>query len=97
VFLRLDAELSRSKRTAEPLAVVVADLDGFKRVDDVLDHLESNRVLRYIAFPSDGQDAEDLLAVADHRMYAVKRERRSPGGTLAGAEASAQLLADARY
>jgi GGDEF domain-containing protein len=79
VFLRLDAELSRSKRIAEPLAVVVADLDGFKRVDDVLGHLESNRVLRYAAFPSDGQDAEELLAVADRRMYAVKRERRAPG------------------
>jgi len=162
LFLRLDSELSRSKRTGEPLAVVVGDLDGFKRVNDAFGHMEGNRVLQYFAqrlrevcrehdivarmggdefvlvfpglgpeaaankmssvcrtvsedacrafptadivlsagyaaFPSDGQDAEELLAVADRRMYAAKRDRRSPAGVLAEVQTPAQLIAQARY
>ncbi|HTQ55538.1 MAG TPA: HD domain-containing phosphohydrolase [Bryobacteraceae bacterium] len=49
LFLRLDGELSRSKRTLEPLAVLVCDVDGFKQINDRYGHLEGNKVLRYVA------------------------------------------------
>jgi diguanylate cyclase (GGDEF)-like protein len=146
LFLHLDQELARSKRTGVPLAVFVLDLDGFKQVNDRFGHLLGNRVLQrtgevlrgacreydYVArmggdefvmvfpgltseglharcsqlcesvsamgrrisgedllslsigeavFPRDGTDAEQLLAVADKRMYQVKQlhsERSRP-------------------
>jgi diguanylate cyclase (GGDEF)-like protein/putative nucleotidyltransferase with HDIG domain len=49
LFLRLDSELSRCRRSGEPLCVVVCDLDGFKQVNDHLGHLEGNRVLKLVA------------------------------------------------
>lgn len=49
LFLRLDGELSRAKRTLEPLTVLVCDVDGFKQVNDRFGHLEGNKVLRYVA------------------------------------------------
>ena len=138
LFLRLDSELARCKRTGEPLTVLVCDLDGFKNINDQQGHLMGNKVLRavgtalrescreydYVArmggdefvlilpasdcenmqrriaqlrdigahagceaagvrrmtmsigeafFPSDGTDAEQLLAEADRRMYQAKQ------------------------
>jgi diguanylate cyclase (GGDEF)-like protein/putative nucleotidyltransferase with HDIG domain len=49
LFLRLDEELARCRRTGGPLCVVVCDLDGFKQVNDHLGHLEGNRVLKLVA------------------------------------------------
>ena len=49
LFLRLDSELSRCKRTLEPLTVLVCDVNGFKQVNDRFGHLEGNKVLRYVA------------------------------------------------
>ncbi|HTS74836.1 MAG TPA: diguanylate cyclase, partial [Bryobacteraceae bacterium] len=49
LFLQLDAELSRSRRSQAPLAVMVLDLDGFKLVNDRFGHLEGNKVLRAVA------------------------------------------------
>jgi diguanylate cyclase (GGDEF)-like protein/putative nucleotidyltransferase with HDIG domain len=49
LFLRLDSELSRCKRSCEPLAVLVCDLDGFKQINDQYGHVEGNKVLRYVA------------------------------------------------
>jgi diguanylate cyclase (GGDEF)-like protein/putative nucleotidyltransferase with HDIG domain len=49
LFLHLDAELSRGRRTNNPLAVCVLDLDGFKMVNDRFGHLEGNRVLHEVA------------------------------------------------
>jgi diguanylate cyclase (GGDEF)-like protein/putative nucleotidyltransferase with HDIG domain len=139
LFLHLDGELARCKRSKSPLAVVVCDLDGFKEVNDHYGHLEGNRVLHALAeklkancreydyvarmggdefvlvlpgvppaivgekeelirrltsevgweifaknclsmsvgdafYPSDGTDAESLLAEADRRMYINKRK-----------------------
>ena len=49
LFLQLDAEISRAQRNAQPLAVVVLDLDELKQVNDRHGHLEGNRVLREVA------------------------------------------------
>ncbi len=49
LFLHLDSELARAKRSKTPLAVVVCDLNGFKQVNDQFGHLEGNRVLRVFA------------------------------------------------
>jgi diguanylate cyclase (GGDEF)-like protein/putative nucleotidyltransferase with HDIG domain len=141
LFLHLDQELSRSKRSGQSLAVLVCDLDGFKTINDRFGHLEGNRALKRVAqvlregcreydsvarmggdefvlvlpdcspvlvealqlrlsravadlsremyqddilgisigkahYPVDGTDAEQLLAEADRRMYAVKQTHR---------------------
>ena len=47
--MHLDSELSRCKRAASPLAVLVCDLDEFKKVNDQYGHLEGNEVLRSVA------------------------------------------------
>jgi diguanylate cyclase (GGDEF)-like protein/putative nucleotidyltransferase with HDIG domain len=49
LFLYLDRELARCKRTGSTLAVMVCDLDNFKSINDRLGHLEGNRVLRVFA------------------------------------------------
>jgi len=49
LFLHLDAELDRCKRTSSELAILVCDLDGFKQVNDRFGHLEGNRVLKLVA------------------------------------------------
>jgi diguanylate cyclase (GGDEF)-like protein/putative nucleotidyltransferase with HDIG domain len=48
LFLRLDSELARAKRTNQPLTVLVCDLDGFKQVNDRHGHLVGNKVLRNV-------------------------------------------------
>ena len=49
LFLQLDRELARCKRDNKNLTVMVADLDGFKQINDRFGHLEGNRVLRLFA------------------------------------------------
>jgi diguanylate cyclase (GGDEF)-like protein len=49
LFLHLDAEMARARRSGERLAVLVCDLDGFKQVNDRFGHLEGNRVLKLVA------------------------------------------------
>ncbi len=49
LFLQLDRELARCKRENLPLAVMVCDMNGFKKINDRFGHLEGNRVLRLFA------------------------------------------------
>jgi diguanylate cyclase (GGDEF)-like protein len=49
LFLHLDSELARARRTDQTIAVLVCDLDGFKQINDRHGHLEGNRVLRAVA------------------------------------------------
>ncbi|HEY3244985.1 MAG TPA: diguanylate cyclase, partial [Phycisphaerae bacterium] len=45
----LDTELSRARRYAQPLALLMIDLDYFKAVNDTFGHLVGNRVLTAVA------------------------------------------------
>lgn len=58
---RLDAELSRSRRTGEPVALLLLDLDGFKEVNDRDGHAAGDGLLvwtgRVLAETLRGRDA----------------------------------------
>src|SRR5712691_6389153 len=49
ICLHLEKELSRVRRTKTPLAVLLCDLNGFKKVNDTFGHLTGNKLLREIA------------------------------------------------
>jgi len=49
LFVQLDREMARCKRDDNTLTVMVADLDGFKQINDRFGHLEGNRVLQLFA------------------------------------------------
>lgn len=46
LFLYLDGELARARRTNQELTVVVCDVDNFKMINDQHGHLEGNRLLK---------------------------------------------------
>ena len=49
ICLHLEKELSRVRRAKNPLAVLLCDLNGFKKVNDTFGHLTGNKLLREIA------------------------------------------------
>ena len=46
---QLEAEVERSRRQAQDLALLLIDIDDFKRVNDTRGHLEGDRTLREVA------------------------------------------------
>ena len=49
LFLHLDGELARARRSRDSVTVLVCDLDRFKQLNDVHGHMEGNRALRAVA------------------------------------------------
>lgn len=49
ICLHLERELSRVRRTKSPLAVLLCDLNGFKKVNDNFGHLTGNKLLQEVA------------------------------------------------
>src|SRR5205823_9518491 len=49
LFLQLDREMARCKRSKQSLTLMVCDMDGFKQINDRFGHLEGNRVLKLFA------------------------------------------------
>lgn len=49
LFLHLDAELARCRRSAESLAVVACDLDGFRKIAERYGQRESDKVIQAVA------------------------------------------------
>ncbi len=49
LFVQLDGELARTRRTGTSLTVLLCDLDGFKQVNDRFGHLAGDQVLRAFA------------------------------------------------
>jgi two-component system, cell cycle response regulator len=45
----LERELTRSQREAEPVAIIMADIDHFKQINDTHGHLGGDSVLRQVA------------------------------------------------
>jgi diguanylate cyclase (GGDEF)-like protein/putative nucleotidyltransferase with HDIG domain len=49
LFIQMDSELNRCRRTGAALEILVCDLNGFKHINDRFGHLEGNRVLKEFA------------------------------------------------
>lgn len=49
LFDRLDAELARSRRYREPLALLLVDLDGLKSINDRYGHRAGDEAIRHLA------------------------------------------------
>jgi len=63
LFLHLDSEISRCERSRTSLAVFIADLDGFKDVNDRFGHLHGNKLLQmFAAFLKDSCREYDYAA-----------------------------------
>jgi diguanylate cyclase (GGDEF)-like protein/putative nucleotidyltransferase with HDIG domain len=90
LFLHLDAELERARRSGTPVAVLVCDLDGFKQVNDRFGHLEGNEVLKRV-----GQQMKERCREYDYvaRMGGDEFVLVLPGLTRAGVRRKTAVIA----
>lgn len=76
---RLDQALKRSRRSLEPFAVIVVDLDGFKDVNDVRGHGAGDEVLKTLArrFESILRESDTVARVGGDEFVIVSLGTRS--------------------
>jgi diguanylate cyclase (GGDEF)-like protein len=94
----LPREMSRATRTAEPLSLILIDIDDFKRLNDRYGHSVGDAVLRRVA---DVMSAEvrdmDLLARYGGEEFALLASKTTLEGAAALAEKLCLAVSQARF
>jgi diguanylate cyclase (GGDEF)-like protein len=86
---RLEAELARTSRTQAPLALVVLDVDHFKRINDSQGHAAGDRALRALSSAvMVAKRRSDIFGRIGGEEFAIAL----PDTGIAGAEAFAEGL-----
>ena len=80
-------ELGRAERTAQPIGVVILDIDGFKRFNDERGHLDGDRALQRLGkVLADKVRLEDYVARIGGEEFAIIAPDCDTAGALALAE-----------
>ncbi len=91
----LEREFARSRRHGRELAVLMVDIDHFKRINDTLGHLTGDYVLRELASTVDARvRREELFARYGGEEFALVLPETGREGALAYGEALRQLVAE---
>jgi diguanylate cyclase (GGDEF)-like protein len=94
----LPREMKRAVRTGESLALIVIDLDDFKRLNDRFGHAAGDAVLQQVAAVMSGVVREmDLLARYGGEEFALLASRTSIDGAVALAEKIRLAISRARF
>jgi diguanylate cyclase (GGDEF)-like protein len=94
----LPREMKRASRTGEPLALIVIDLDDFKRLNDRFGHAAGDAVLSQVAVVMSGVIREmDLLARYGGEEFALLASRTPLDGAVALAEKIRLAISQARF
>jgi len=94
----LPREMKRAMRTGEPLALIVIDLDDFKRLNDRFGHAVGDAVLHQVAVVMSGVVREmDLLARYGGEEFALLASRTPLDGAVALAEKIRLAISHARF
>jgi diguanylate cyclase (GGDEF)-like protein len=87
LFLHLDQELARCRRTQTQVCVMLCDLNGFKAINDRFGHLEGNKVLRLFAHSLKGICREyDYVARMGGDEFVIIAPGLTPEAAVAKAE-----------
>jgi diguanylate cyclase (GGDEF)-like protein len=84
---RLATEMNRARRYASELAILLIDIDFFKRINDTAGHLAGDEVLRLVAaFVQDAVRTVDIVARYGGEEFVVILPETSPAGAMTFAE-----------
>jgi two-component system chemotaxis response regulator CheY len=90
---RMAQEMSRARREAKPLSLVLTDIDHFKRVNDTYGHQAGDRVLLRLARAvSDAVRTEDVVARYGGEEFVVILRNIDVAGAVILAERLRQLV-----
>ncbi len=95
---RLDVELTRARRTGQPLAVAMIDLDHFKPVNDQLGHLAGDEILREAARRLDAaRRSYDVLARFGGDEFVLICPNTAQQDAVAAADRARQAIAGSGF
>jgi diguanylate cyclase (GGDEF)-like protein len=95
---QLDREMERSRRTGRPMAILIADLDDFKRVNDTLGHAAGDSVLRQAArILLENARQVDIVARYGGEEFGVILPDATAEGAKAVAERMLSTVAEHRF